>query len=945
MQHVSRKPKSLSWLLAGGSVAILLATTFQNSAHAQSQDQASAANGGGLEEITVTARKREEKLLDVPVAITALSAKTIEAEGIASLQDVANFTAGLTVDTTAAGGNRQDRTAGTYVIRGMFPTSSSTTSVFINGAPVTTNQVAGITDVDRVEVLKGPQSAYFGRQTFAGAINVVTKEPSKDFDGYVDAQVGSSDLHDTRAMVEGTLVDDILTARATFRDYARSGTYGNSSAIKSSPDQTLGDQSTRSGTLELVFTPIDNLKVKAFGMMWEDNDGPSSQVSILPNQANCTPGGAAGHPYFCGVTPTPALPAGQNTQVDQYVSAFLHNAGNSFFLTDPSKINSSGFGEHRDAYHVNGSISYYIESLGLTVDAITAANKSIQSTLFDLDNTDSSGLVNVNFGKIKGVQPYINWVYDAQSRTNDLSQEVRISSDQDQPFRYLFGANYTYSKVQSSLAGLNNNGYNSTPAGWNEAETIGGFFGLNYDIFDNLTLAFEGRYQSDKREAYLVTGRPQAKAYYHNFIPRTSLQWKFIPDWMAYATYSEGVNPGSFNTGLQALTPSQLAQVVAQTGAGVVVQPEYLKNYEIGVKGKFWDGRATIAADIYYDIWTNQIVGSQTFVGGTGPTDPLKLVSANLNIGKTTLKGIEIDGSLNPIDHLTFNGSFAVNDSNINAYSCLTCAAISGSNYVNGNELPNVSKYQGNLGIQWNDEFEYLPGWNWYARTDYIYKSGTYDLPADFVKTPDSNQLNLRAGISNESFKIEAFVTNLNNDSAFVDVIPEYNIASTKETFARSDSLTVGLPDLRRYGIDVKYKFGGATEEAAATTSTYTPPPVVAPAVANSYMVFFDFNKSDLTPQAQTIVDTAAANATVAKPTQLGVTGYTDTVGSDAYNMRLSRRRAESVAAELEKKGIPSSEIAIVAKGKHDLLVPTADGVKEPQNRRVTIVYGGGATS
>jgi len=92
-------------------------------------------------------------------------------------------------------------------------------------------------------------------------------------------------------------------------------------------------------------------------------------------------------------------------------------------------------------------------------------------------------------------------------------------------------------------------------------------------------------------------------------------------------------------------------------------------------------------------------------------------------------------------------------------------------------------------------------------------------------------------------------------------------------------------------------------------------------------------------------VDEAAKNAAPAKVTELEVTGHTDTVGSDAYNMRLSKRRAESVAAELEKAGIPSSEIAIFAKGKRDLLVPTADGVKEPQNRRVQIVYSGGPTS
>jgi outer membrane protein OmpA-like peptidoglycan-associated protein len=124
-------------------------------------------------------------------------------------------------------------------------------------------------------------------------------------------------------------------------------------------------------------------------------------------------------------------------------------------------------------------------------------------------------------------------------------------------------------------------------------------------------------------------------------------------------------------------------------------------------------------------------------------------------------------------------------------------------------------------------------------------------------------------------------------------------------------------------------------------------PPLQAPAPAalKSYLVFFDFNKSDLTGAAGPIVDEAARNAEHAKVTQLIVTGHTDTVGSDAYNIRLSRRRAESVAARLERDGIASSLIQIVAKGKRDLLVPTADGVREPQNRRVQIVYDGGPAS
>src|SRR6185312_11344525 len=157
-------------------------------------------------------------------------------------------------------------------------------------------------------------------------------------------------------------------------------------------------------------------------------------------------------------------------------------------------------------------------------------------------------------------------------------------------------------------------------------------------------------------------------------------------------------------------------------------------------------------------------------------------------------------------------------------------------------------------------------------------------------------------------------------------------------------TVTTTLP--REIGVTLRYRFGGGSSEPEAAPAAYVPPPVQAVAPApKSYLVFFDFNKSDLTPQAKDIVDTAAKNASATKVTQLTVTGHTDTVGSDAYNMRLSRRRAESVAAQLEKDGIPSSEIQIVAKGKRDLLVPTADGVREPQNRRVQIVYDGGPNS
>jgi outer membrane protein OmpA-like peptidoglycan-associated protein len=188
-----------------------------------------------------------------------------------------------------------------------------------------------------------------------------------------------------------------------------------------------------------------------------------------------------------------------------------------------------------------------------------------------------------------------------------------------------------------------------------------------------------------------------------------------------------------------------------------------------------------------------------------------------------------------------------------------------------------------------------------------------------------------------QGWEVSAFANNISNAEEFLSTA--HDIPGSKIYY----NISYRPPTA---GLTAVYRFGGPNA-AEAAPAAYVPPPAVAPApaVPHSYLVFFDFNKSDLTPQALTIVDQAAKNAEATKVTQLTVTGHTDTVGSDAYNMRLSRRRAESVAAELEKDGIASSEIEIVAKGKRDLLVPTGDGVREPQNRRVRIVYSGGMTS
>lgn len=116
------------------------------------------------------------------------------------------------------------------------------------------------------------------------------------------------------------------------------------------------------------------------------------------------------------------------------------------------------------------------------------------------------------------------------------------------------------------------------------------------------------------------------------------------------------------------------------------------------------------------------------------------------------------------------------------------------------------------------------------------------------------------------------------------------------------------------------------------------PPAAAAPAPARTYLVFFDFDSSTLTDRARQIIGEAAANAPRVQTTRIEVTGHTDTVGTAAYNQALSVRRANAVAAELERRGIPRSQMTITGRGFSQPLVPTGPNVREPQNRRVEIV-------
>jgi outer membrane protein OmpA-like peptidoglycan-associated protein len=400
-----------------------------------------------------------------------------------------------------------------------------------------------------------------------------------------------------------------------------------------------------------------------------------------------------------------------------------------------------------------------------------------------------------------------------------------------------------------------------------------------------------------------------------------SLDYQLTPDMLVYVTGRHGYKSGGFN----GLAPSL---GLVQYGS------ERTTDAEVGVKSDWNIGGVKIRAnaDLFHDSLANSQRSTSVQAPLPGGGSVTQTIVAN---GDATVEGFEFDGMVIPFDGLELSATYSYDYANYDKFVIPTIGSLNGLPYpaTPRNKISLTGRYHLPLDPTLGD-ISLVASASHQTHEQFATDNSPYG------DRPGYTLLDLRVdwnSVLNTTFDASFFVTNVTDKV--------YTLGET-DLYNTNGIVSEVLGEPRMFGVQMRYRFGGATE-AAETAAPYTPPVAVAPApsVPKSYLVFFDFNKSDLTTQATEIVDTAAKNAGLAKVMQLTVTGHTDTVGSDAYNMRLSRRRAESVAAQLEKDGIASSEIEIVAKGKRDLLVPTGDGVREPQNRRVQIVYSGGPTS
>lgn len=777
-------------------------------------------------DITVTARRKNESILSSPIAISALSGDDLKARGAVSLQDIGNFVPGLNLVGMATSGGRADRSFQEVVLRGITPADSNaqTTSLFIDGVPV--SSAIGIQTVlnpERVEVLKGPQAAYFGRQTFAGAINVVNKLPTSHLTGAIDASVGTRHSHDVTGELSGPIFGDVLGFRVTAKDWKKGGSYQNAGA----PGETLGDQSTRMGTAMLVFKPGGGLTMKVFGSYTYNKDGPAATgllsahaitgaggQTVTTNQSNCT---VNGHPWFCGTLPALSAysPAGTNIN-GAWVKAYLANPAGR--VVSPGQ-GTQGFGMVSRSYHAHLTADWKIGDSGFTASSLTGYNHTMFSELADFSNSYSVSETNPAAGT-GGSPAYFDYPYLVEGINHDFSQELRLSFDRGGRFKGSVGGSYLYAHNVNDGGG----GFSTlvaTTSGATANRTFGLFYGLGFDVTPKLSINVDGRYQVDKVYGFSSTqaGTTVANSYflpagfygpgallleksYRNFMPRAIAQYKFSPANMAYATVSTGVNPGRFNTAFLTQAPSALAAAAA-SGVQIEVQPEKIVNWEIGFKGRALDRKLSYQIDGFVDYWSHQIT-NQT-LNFTDMTGAVQQVTAFTNSGRTRIMGIEAQANLALTHRLGLDLNGAYLDSTILAGGNYLVSQLTGITNFRGNQSPLSSKWAGTLGATYTAPLGH--GANAYGRADVIYKSGSYTDVSNLAKTPDLTQVNLHLGARNDHWNAEAYVTNLFNNRAYYSAGDGYAVNNTLSYFGAYSAVVAQLRDLRTVGVKLGYTF------------------------------------------------------------------------------------------------------------------------------------------
>jgi iron complex outermembrane receptor protein len=589
-------------LLASIAVSGLAVT-----APVMAQDEAASAESG--DEIIVTARRREENLLDVPIAVSAFSGEALELRGALDLTDIGNITPNTTLETSR--GSNSTLSAFIRGIGQQDPVSGFEPGVGIYLDDVYLNRpqaaVLDIYDVERIEVLRGPQGTLYGRNTIGGAVKYVTKRLPQEFALSARATVGTYDQADGVVTVSAP-VGEIVRVGGSVARLSRGG-FGDN--LTTGLENYNKDVWAARGTLELggYGAPVS---VRISGDYSHDKSDPRGGHRIIP-------GLLSGAPVLDNVFDT--------------------RGG----LVDPK--------QDIEAYGLAMNISVDLSD-SLTLRSISAWRKDDTLTPIDFDALPAAD-VDVPGG-------YFN---------EQVSQEVQLLVDAG-PFSGMVGAYYLDAtadtlfdvRLFTTLSGLT--AFTNAAV---DTETYAVFGDFTYDLSEQLSLSVGGRYTWDKRTAnilrqnYLGGGSPffggagvafgaastnfSGQRDFKKFTPRVSLSFKPTPDDNIYASFSQGFKGGGFDPrGVGANAPDLNGNGIRgendEVAAFLSFRPESVDSYEVGYKGNAFDGGLTFAlAGFYADYKDVQIPGSVACIVSGLPS----FCGVTSNAGKATFKGVELE--------------------------------------------------------------------------------------------------------------------------------------------------------------------------------------------------------------------------------------------------------------------------------------------------------------
>ena len=571
------------------------------------QDEAASAESG--DEIIVTARRREENLLDVPIAVSAFSGEALELRGALDLTDIGNITPNTTLETSR--GSNSTLSAFIRGIGQQDPVSGFEPGVGIYLDDVYLNRpqaaVLDIYEVERIEVLRGPQGTLYGRNTIGGAVKYVTKRLPQEFALSARATVGTYDQADGVVTVSAP-IGDIVRVGGSVARLSRGG-FGDN--LTTGLENYNKDVWAARGTLELggYGAPVS---VRISGDYSHDKSDPRGGHRIIP-------GLLSGAPVLDNVFDT--------------------RGG----LVDPK--------QDIEAYGLAMNISVDLSDT-LTLRSISAWRKDDTLTPIDFDALPAAD-VDVPGG-------YFN---------EQVSQEVQLLVDAG-PFSGMVGAYYLDAtadtlfdvRLFTTLSGLT--AFTKAAV---DTETYAIFGDFTYDLSEQLSLSVGGRYTWDKRTAnilrqnYLGGGSPffggagvafgaastnfSGQRDFKKFTPRISLSFKPTPDDNIYASFSQGFKGGGFDPrGVGANAPDLNGNGIRgendEVAAFLSFRPESVDSYEVGYKGNAFDGGLTFAlAGFYADYKDVQIPGSVACIVSGLPS----FCGVTSNAGKATFKGVELE--------------------------------------------------------------------------------------------------------------------------------------------------------------------------------------------------------------------------------------------------------------------------------------------------------------